>query len=122
MFSLEDIFTSKAVIKVLRVLYFHSSPLLLRHIAYIADVPVYSIQRALKQLESDKVVIKKKKKHYTYFTLSKNHTYYDFIAKVFRLQMEYTNRLHAAQLNKKAKSVLEFSNSAHAVIKKAKKV
>ena len=121
MFDLDQIFSSKAKIKVLRVLYYHSEPLLLRHVARIADLPVYSIQRALKQLLDDQIIIKKKKKHYTYYTLNKNHPSYEFIVDIFKLQIEYQGRSRSKLYHDKAKRVLKFSDSSIKMLRKAKK-
>lgn len=111
-FDLTSIFSSKAKLKVLRTLCCQSAPLPLRHIAYLSDTPVFSIQRAVKQLVAQKILIKKRKKPYTYYSLNSNNMFYPFLTQVFDLEIKNRITFLSADYAQKAKRSLDFASSA----------
>ncbi len=122
MIDLAEIFSSKARTKVLRTLYYQAEPIPLRHVATISDLPVFSIQCALKALVGEKIIKRKKRKKYTLFSLNEDHPCYQFLSKVFHLEMTSCLQADSDQYHKKAKSVLAFAASARRLFRQIKKV
>ena len=110
--DLIEIFSSKAKLSTLLILYRQSIPIPLRHIAHIADIPVYSVQNALRELIKLGVVRKKKSGKYVLLCLNREHPIYEILAILARAISSYDLRSQANKYKKKAISALEFSSSA----------
>ena len=110
--DLASLFSSKARTKILRTLHYQSQALPLRHIALLADVPVFSIQRALNQLLSEKIIHKKIKNQYTLYSLNKNHPCSNLLSLIFVLEEKALLQTKAPQYHNKAIISLNFSAAA----------
>ncbi|MBI2341008.1 MAG: hypothetical protein HYU99_11690 [Deltaproteobacteria bacterium] len=115
-----NIFSSRARVRVLRALYYQEAPVPLRHAAYLAQMPVFSIQRALKQLTEEKLVIRKRKRNYRLFSLNRAHPCHPFLSRVFNLERESRFALAPNRYDQKAKSLLAFIGATHDLFKTAK--
>jgi DNA-binding IclR family transcriptional regulator len=80
--SIDLILSSAAKLKILKVLNNQSTPLRLRQIAYLSELPVRSVQLALKSLLEAKVLAAKKGAGIKAFILSREHALYPFIADI----------------------------------------
>lgn len=119
MFDMAEIFSSKARISILRVLSCQAEPLKLRHIAVLANYPIYSIQRALNQLKKEKLIHKKKERQYRLYSLNQGHPHYSFIGALFELETKNRILWNSQRYEQKATSALEFANSALRLFKGA---
>lgn len=120
MFDVTDLFSSKAKVKVLRTLFYQSAPLPLRQIAALAGSPLFSVQRALKQLVDEDLLIRKKKGRYTLFSLNPDHVYYSFLAQLFDLEMKSRIAFSSRGYEQKAKEVVDFSRSTRDLFEKVR--
>lgn len=112
MLDLSAIFTSKARVKILRILFYHEQSLSLRHISNLSQMPVFSIQRALAQLVEEKIITRKKTKNAKFYSLKRDHQAYGLLVQVFNLEMKNKIRFQSCQYDRKAQSVLNFVSSA----------
>lgn len=119
-FDISLIFSSKAKFKVLRTLFHQSTPLSLRQVAYLSEESLFSVQRALEQLVSQGLLLKKNKGHRMFFFVSQKHPYHAFLATLFDLEMKTRVSLESNQLHRKAAQCLKFSTEAHHLIQKAR--
>lgn len=119
--DISDIFTSKARVKILRTLYFQLQPTPLRHIAYISDLPIFSVQNATKSLLSDKIINKREKENYILFELNKKHPLYTVLEQFFIIEINNRISREAQTYFQKAKQALEFANAANIIFTYAKK-
>ncbi len=117
MVDFTQIFASKARIKTLRTLYYQESPLPLRHVAVLSQMPLFSVQRVLNQMVAEKMVSQKKQKNYRLFSLNRKHQSYPFLAGLFELEMK--NQIPARH-DKKAHNLLDFIMNAQELIMEAK--
>ncbi len=106
-----DIFSSKAKIKILRTLYYQCDPIPLRQIAYISGLAVFSVQHALKQLEKDHLILKRKKHKHTVYEINRKSAYYNFLNNLFLIEMKHTISTRAEHYHKKAHKTLLFIQS-----------
>lgn len=120
MIDLATIFSSKAKIKTLRILYYQPKPIPLRHIAYLSGLPVYSIQRALKQLLENKIIKKAKKGRNQLFSIIKDSPSYKFLSQTFKLETNIRLNQRSSVYQQKAKSALDFADSAYMFFKDLK--
>lgn len=111
MINLSDIFTSKARVKILRILFCHSQFLSLRHISNLSQMPVFSIQRALAQLVDEKILVRKKIKNAKLYSLNRNHQAYELLVQVFNVETKNKIMFRSYQYKHKARSVLDFVSS-----------
>src|SRR3990167_866430 len=118
--SLDSIFSSVAKIKILRTLCRQSLPLSLRRIAAVSELPVFSVQRALQQLQDEKWVVRKKAQNRVLFLLNSRHEAYDFIHAVFDLEIHRHLEMRTHQYTAKAKAALTFADSAQNFFRKTK--
>lgn len=120
MFDVTDLFSSKAKVKVLRTLFYQSAPLPLRQIAVLSGSSLFSVQRVLKQLADEDIVIRKRKGRYTLFSLNPQHQYYSFLAQFFDLEMKSRIALSSKGYEQKAKEVVDFSRSVRDLFEKVR--
>lgn len=116
----DSLFSSRARFRVLRTLYYQNKPLPLRQVASISQMPVYSIQRALKQMVEEGLLIRKKKKHYRLFLLNKAHDHYPFLAQLFDLERRHSLSLFSNRFHQKARNLLDFVDQANRLFAKVK--
>lgn len=111
MLQLEKIFSSQAKIKVLETLHRHRAPLALRHIEYLSELQIQSVQRAIQQLlEESRVLLDEE--NYTY-TINREHPEYPFIAHIFDSAQSYRLRQRSQDYHARAIQVLLFCNEAN---------
>lgn len=120
MFDITSIFFSKARFKVIRTLFYHLDPLCLRHIAYLSEIPLFSVQRVLSQLVDEKILIRKKKRPHVLFSLNRQSGLELFLTQLFDLEMKTQLASASEGYQKKAMSVLHFSSSARELLKGAR--
>lgn len=120
MLDIASLFSSRTRFRVLRTLVYQSQPLPLRHIAYLSGSPLFSVQRALKQLVEETILIQKREGCYSLFSLNTHHVSYPFLRQVFDLEMKNQIAFLSENYHKKAKSTLVFSSSARGLLKKAR--
>lgn len=115
-----DILTSKAKIVILRTLYFQPAAIPLRHIAYLSDLPIFSVQRALTSLLGDRIVSKSKRGNNVLFELNRKNPLYQTLEQFFMI--EINNRIVAESKTyyQKAKAALDFANAANILFKRAR--
>lgn len=111
MFQLEKIFSSPAKIKVLETLHRHQAPLALRHIEYLSELQIQSVQRAVQQLLDEQRILLDEESH-TY-TIDRNHPEYALIADIFDSVQTYRLRQRSSDYQAKAKQALSFCNEAN---------
>ncbi len=121
MIDFSTIFSSRAKYLVLRVLALHTQPVPLRHVAYLAELPVFSVQVALKQLLKDKLIKRNEKKRFVVFTLNQLHECFVFIRKVFALERETIFEKPTKYDHKHAQSALVFADEMIEFFAKVKK-
>ena len=112
MYDAALLLSSKARFRVLRVLYGQPEPTHLRQIAALSLAPLFSVQRALKQLVREKVVTRRKKGLYVLYALNTAHPCHPFLAGLFQLEMKERVRFLAPSYRQKALDALDFSSSA----------
>ncbi len=103
-------------------MYYSADFLPLRHIAYIAQLPVFSVQYALLQLHKQKIIVKKKHKRFALFKLNPNHPYVDLLAQLFEADTALQLQSDAKTYTNDARQALQFIHSAQAVFRKIKSV
>lgn len=116
-----DIFSSKSRVKILRTLFFQPQAIPLRHIAYISDLPIFSVQNAVKSLLNDKMITKIVKENYVLFELNKKNSLYTVIEQIFLIEIDNRICMEAKTYYQKAKRALEFASAANIIFKHAKK-
>lgn len=112
MIDLATIFSSMPRIRILRTLYQARGPLPLRQISCLSSLPLFSVQRTLKQLREEKIIGRKEKKPYVFFELNENYPAYRLLAELFHLEDKHRIADQANRLHRKALSVLDFAGSA----------
>jgi hypothetical protein len=120
MLDVASIFSSKARFKVIRTLYHQTTPLCLRHIAYLSEIPLFSVQRVLKQLVDEKMLIRKRKGGQVVFSANRKNPFDAFLTQLFDLEMKTQIASASGGFQERAKSVLHFSHAALGIIKGAK--
>ena len=116
-----DIFSSKARVKILRTLYFQPQPIPLRHIAYISDIPVFSVQTAIILLLDEKMLNRTEKGNYVLFELNRDHPLYAVLEQFFIIELQNRIQTESKTYCHKAKLLLEFVNSANIIFQRTKK-
>lgn len=120
MLDIAHIFSSRARAKVLRTLYYQEAPLPLRQVAYLAQMPLFSIQRVLKQMAEEKLVTRKKQKQYRLFSLNRTHAFYSFLAELFDLERRYDASFLSSRFDRKAKNLLDFVSATRDLFRNMK--
>lgn len=115
-----DIFTSKARVKILRTLYFQLQAIPLRHIAYMSDLPIFSVQNAVKSLLNDKIISETKEVNYVLFELNRRNPFYALLEQFFIIEINNRICMEAKTYYQKARQALEFANAANTIFKRAK--
>ena len=111
MFKLEKIFSSQAKIKVLETLHRHRAPLALRHIEYLSELQIQSVQRAVKQLLDERRILFDEENHV--YTIDRDHPEYALIAEIFDSVQSYRLHQRAKTYQASAKQALSFCNEAN---------
>lgn len=120
MLDIASIFSSRARYQVIRTLYHQVAPLCLRHIAYLSETSLYSVQRVLHQLVDEGLLIRKKEGLQTLFSINRQNQFDTFLTHFFDLEMKSVIAASSTDYQKRAKSSLHFSCSALGVMKGAR--
>ncbi len=91
---INSLFSSAAKVKLLEILYHQKAPTHLRQLAYLADLPVRSVQLALSALVHCKAVKRRKKSGTVLFSLDPDHKWYSLILDVCRALERAQIRAH----------------------------
>jgi len=116
-----DILTSRARVKILRTLYFQLQPIPLRHIAYISDLPIFSVQNAIKSLSGDGIVNRRNSDNCVLFELNKKDPLYPVLEQFFIIEINNRIFTEAKTYYQKARQTLEFANAANIIFRHAKR-
>ncbi len=113
--------SSEAKIKVLQTVAASCAPFGLREISSISNVPLRSVQNALKWFVKKKIFKRENSNSVkVLFSLNKNHHYSD-LAKEFSFFLNKVNLSNKAQdLSSRAKHVLTFNDQMRTLIGKAR--
>lgn len=117
---LSQIIASKAKLQVLRTLYYSKNFMPLRHIAYISDLPVFSVQYSVLDLQKQRVILKKKHKNFSLFKLNTEHPYFSLLAELFKADTALRLQAHAKTYKKQVAPTIKFIHSAQNIFKKVK--
>lgn len=120
MILLDQFFSSKAKVQLLRTLCFQDQPFSLRQLASISHIPVFSVQRALKQLFEEELLHKKKVKNKLLYSLNPNHELADLLMRVFELENKERLKKRSLQYTQRAKQALQFASTARNFFNKTK--
>lgn len=118
--DLTTLFSSTAKLNVLRVLWNQRDPIALRHISYLSESPLYSVQRALKQLEDEAIISKSKYKNRILYQLVPGSPYYFLLDKVFDAEQKNEIDRRSKNYSSQAKQALEFASSTNQFFNKLK--
>ncbi len=116
-----DLFTSSAKIGVLRTLCFQSCPIPLRHVASFSDQHVFSVQKALRSLVADGMVIMTERDNNVLFEMDKKNARYDLLRQFFILEAHSRIREEAERYSAKAVRALKLANGAAVLLKQARR-
>lgn len=112
-----DIFTSRAKIITLRVLYYQNQAVPLRHISSISNLPIFSVQNAINSLMGENMLIKTEKDSNVLFELNKNHCLYGVLGQIFTIETHNRIFLEAILLHRKALQTLEFASAVNIILR-----
>lgn len=115
-----DIFTSRAKAVILRTLYFQPGAIPLRHIAYLSNISLFSVQRALTSLLNDGIVHRSKRDNNILFELNKINPLYPTLAQFFTIEANNRIAVEAKTYYRKARAALEFAHAAHILFRRAR--
>ncbi|HLG20751.1 MAG TPA: hypothetical protein VI895_13180 [Bdellovibrionota bacterium] len=106
------IFCSQARTAVLQTLYRQSRPIPLRHVAYLSQSPVYSVQRALKQLQREYRVVRKQEGNRVLFALNTRHPDFSFLSRILEAAANAALEQRTVTYASPARRGLDFADSA----------
>jgi DNA-binding transcriptional ArsR family regulator len=118
--SVFDILTSKAKAIILRTLYFQPKAIPLRHIAYLSDLPIFSVQHAIKSLLDNGIVSRKKEGNNVLFELNRGNPLYTTLQQFFIIELNNRIVADAKIYYHKAKAALDFANAANILLKRVR--
>jgi hypothetical protein len=111
-----DCFSSKTQTKLLLALYTLSSPVHLRLLAALIDVPVFSVQHALKNLVKLGIILRRKNGVRVVFSLARSDRRLSPLLPVLR-EMQHQYLLNQAEhAQAQAPAALRFADQAHKLI------
>lgn len=116
-----DYFSSKAKVKVLETICRHASPLPLRHVAYLAELPIYSVQCALTDLHKKRVLLRTQRKRSVLYTLNANHTDAPFLLSLFQFIEKRLLARRTTSYTRSAQNALAFAAEAREIYVSRKK-
>jgi DNA-binding transcriptional regulator GbsR (MarR family) len=115
-----DIFTSRARGRILRTLYFQKTPIPLRHVALISDLPVYSVQNALATLRDEEIIHRIDMDNNALFELNTKHPFYPILTQLFTAETNAKIQQAAELSQHKAEHCLNFASSTQKLLRRAK--
>lgn len=117
--SLANIFSSAAKFEILGLLCQRSSPLPLRHIAYLTGLPIRSTEMAVENLCKEEIVHRKKSGKLVLHIFNVHHPLAPLLQELFSVVKRH---LAPAQqdLDKKAQTLLAFIDSTNTLFRHAK--
>lgn len=115
-----DILTSKAKVIILRTLYYQPHAIPLRHIAYLSDLPIFSVQHAIKSLLDNRIISRRKKGNNVLFELNRKNPFYTTLKQFFIIEINNRIVAEAKLYYQKAQETLAFANAANILFKRAR--
>jgi hypothetical protein len=115
MFDLATYFSSRAKVTCLEVLCRHFSPLPLRHVAYLCNLPVFSIQRALADLTETGIVVRKKREHSVLYAMNRKHPHFRLFSKLFHFLDEELLKERPEGYHASARHALAFASESREI-------
>ena len=117
--SISSLFSSASRVQVLQTLAQQKTSLGLHQIAALAQCPVQTTQRVLRQLVSEKIVRREKQGNESHYLLCAGHSKSIFLKELVNVALTYNLRHRAASYSQKANSVLQFVDSALSLLQRA---
>ena len=104
----------------LETLYFQSGELGLRQIALISGLYLRSAELALKDLQKERLLRRRKSGARVYFSLNREHPAYSLLSCLFESLQTYRIRVRAQAVGDDAKEMLRFVVAANRMMEKAR--
>lgn len=118
--EIDQVLSSTAKFKVLKVLLKNPSPSRVRNLEQRTGLAVRSVQVALNNLVNEKVVIRKKQNNKPVYYLNKSSTSYSLLNSIFKtIELDRIAK-RSDKYSKKAKKTFQFISEASELFKKAK--
>lgn len=117
---MEDVFSSRAKFRVLRLLANFKRPSYIREISCLTKTPPRSIQLAAHELTRIKVLRKFKSKNRIYFQLNQEFLYHNTLSDFFSYQVQRELEDRSKQYSQIALNALEFIDNFYAMMTKAR--
>jgi hypothetical protein len=114
-------FSSEAKFRILDVLSSQTTPIPLRHISYLAELPVRSVELALKSLSTEKLVLKEKRARYVLFGLNRSHPAAETIIALFEFLRNRELVARSAQYHSRGEGALVFASETHELYRNQKR-
>lgn len=118
--SVSRILSSAAKFEVLGLLCQRSASLPLRHIAYLTDLPIRSVELAVASLCAQKVIRKRRSGRQVLLSINENHASHPVLRDIFAL-VSKSVLPPPPDMDKKAKAVLAFVDSAGTFFRSVKR-
>lgn len=104
----------------MRTLYFQPQAIPLRHIAYLSSLPIFSVQHAIKSLLESRILHKREEGNNVLFEINRKSLLYATLEQFFIIELNNRIVAEAKTYYQKAKAVLNFANTANALLKRAR--
>jgi DNA-binding transcriptional regulator GbsR (MarR family) len=108
-----QILTSQAQIQVLKTLMLQPDPLRLRPLSTLAQLPVRSVELALKHLIHLKLIQKRKFENFFGYQINSNHQFFPFFRNMFQDEQRFMIQQRSRYYQKLAKTILPFQSKMH---------
>jgi hypothetical protein len=118
---LSQLFAYPARTEVAGTLFFQPGELGLRQIALITGLQVRSVELALKDLQRDRLVRRRKSVNRVFFALNRSHPDYPLLACVFDAAASHRIREFSARLGQRPKELLRFVVTANRMVDHARR-
>jgi DNA-binding transcriptional ArsR family regulator len=120
MHALSLLFSSSAKFETLRLLSQRSSPLPLRHIAELTDLPIRSVEIAVSALCKQKVLRRQRVGRRVMVSFNEQHGSASLVQNIFEL-VNRSSPLSQSNRDAKAKTILHFIDSTRSLLGQAKR-
>lgn len=118
--DLSDIFSSKARFRILQCLVAQSTPLPLRQIAGLTNLPVRSVELALRGLTKERLLRSQRNKRNHLFEFRHDHILSKDVQALFSALTQQNIKKRSYDLKSEARKALSFADSALKLFHKAK--
>lgn len=121
MTELSQLFSSPARIDVLETLFHQPGEVGLRQIARISGLHLRSVQLALKSLQADHLIRRRKSGARVFFKLNREHPTQELLTTIFRAAESHRIKARAETLQSRGKEVMAFVTASLRVMNRARK-